>query len=68
MRICVLFTVLIGLLVLVGCGSPGVVKTWPERKNTYRQVYDMDMRQLMDDWDTLWLADRQYRLTHWQTR
>jgi len=67
MRICVLFTLLIGLLALVGCGH-GVVRTWPERKNVYRQTTDMDLRQLQDDWDTLWLLDRQYRLTRWQMR
>ena len=62
---------LIGLLVgtafLYGCGS-GMVKSQDERLNTYRAVYDTDMRQLRDDWDALWLIDRQYRLTKWQTR
>jgi len=67
MRMRVLFGLLIGLSVLGGCG-PGVVKTQAERKNTYREVFNMDMRQMADDWDAIWLADRQYRLTRWQTR
>ena len=67
MRKSVLFGLLIGLSVLAGCGS-GMVKTRAERFNSYRQVFNMDMRQMADDWDMIWLADRQYRLTRWQTR
>ena len=55
------------LLVVAGCG-PGVVKTRAERRNAYREAFNMDMRQIADDWDTIWLADRQYRLTRWQVR
>ena len=62
-----LFGLLVGATLLWGCG-PGMVKSPDERMNTYRTVYDTDMRQLSDDWDALWLADRQYRLTKWQTR
>ncbi len=67
MRKCVLFGVLIALSVLVGCG-PGVVKTEAERVNAFRESVEMDMRQMADDWDTLWLVNRQYRLTRWQVR
>ena len=67
MRVGVLFGLLIGLSLLAGCGA-GVVRTQAERMNVYRQTLDMDLRQIADDWDTIWLADRQYRLTRWQTR
>lgn len=68
MRACLLFGLLIGVLtVLGGCGR-GVVKTKAERWNAYREALHMDIRQMADDWDTLWLADRQYRLTRWHTR
>ena len=67
MRKAVFFGMLIGLSVLVGCGS-GVVNTKADRVNAFRQSVDMDLRQMADDWDTLWLVDRQYRLTRWQTR
>ncbi|MFQ5805697.1 MAG: hypothetical protein ACE5I3_04520 [Phycisphaerae bacterium] len=67
MRRCVLFGLLIGLSVLMGCG-PGVVKTKAERVNAFREGLDLDMRQMADDWDTLWLVNRQYRLTRWQIR
>lgn len=65
------FVAYLGLLVgavatLTGCH--GMVKTYDERLNTYAQVLDADMRQIADDWDTIWLADRQSRLTEWHTR
>jgi len=66
MRLAVLFGLLVGVGLLTGC--TGVVKTPAERSNTYAQVLDMDTRQLVDDWDMVWLADRQYRLTRWHTR
>lgn len=67
MRKSVLFGLLVGISILVGCGA-GVVKTKAERVNAFRESVDMDLRQLADDWDTLWLIDRQYRLTRWQIR
>ncbi len=54
------------LLGLAGCN--GMVKTFDDRLNTYSRVLDTDMRQIADDWDTFWLADRQYRLTEWYLR
>ena len=45
-----------------------MVKTPAEVRSTYRQVLDADLRQMSEDWNVLWLADRQYRLTRWYTR
>ncbi|MEP0846168.1 MAG: hypothetical protein HRF50_05010 [Phycisphaerae bacterium] len=56
----------VAMSLLSGCA--GVVKTPEDRANTYSQVADMDMRQLNDDWDGFWLADRQYRMTRWRLR
>jgi hypothetical protein len=67
MRKCVFLGLLIVSSVLAGCG-PGVVKTKAERVNAFRESVDMDLRQIADDWDTIWLVNRQYRLTRWQTR
>ncbi len=60
----------IGLLVGIAAsfGCEGVVKNFDERMNQYGQTLNMDTRQLVDDWDYLWLADRQYRMTRWHTR
>lgn len=63
--------VALSLLAIAGAallGCTGVVKSWDDRKFTYRQMTDMDMRQIADDWDKIWLADRQYRLTRWELR
>lgn len=59
-------TAFVGLVALSGCN--GMVKTYEERENTYSEVLDADARQFADDFDTFWLADRQYRLTQWYVR
>ena len=66
MRAISLVSALLALAALTGCH--GMVKSYDERKNTYAQVLESDMRQLVDDWDTFWLADREYRMTEWITR
>lgn len=67
MRKGVFFGILIGLSFLAGCTS-GVVKSGPERVNSFKHSAAMDLHQLADDWDTLWMVDRQYRMTPWITR
>lgn len=57
---------LLGLVAAAGCTT--MVKTPAEVRSTYRQVLDADLRQMSEDWNVLWLADRQYRLTRWYTR
>lgn len=66
MRLFAFLGVLTAVAASLGCN--GVVKNYDERMNTYGRVLDMDTRQLVDDWDYFWLADRQYRLTKWHTR
>ncbi len=66
MRVLAILGLLVGVTALTGCH--GMTQTWDDRMNTYSQALDTDMRQLADDWDTFWLADRQYRLTPWYTR
>ena len=58
--------VLLGLVAAAGCTT--MVKSPAEVKSTYRQALDTDLRQMAEDWNVLWLADRQYRLTRWYTR
>ena len=66
MRALLLVVAVSVLSTLVGCA--GVTKTPAEIGYTMRQAADMDARQLTDDWNTIWLADRQYRLSRWYTR
>lgn len=56
--------------VLMGCacGSNGdtLVETWPERsQRIYRQQIQIQSRELNDDWDYLWLQERNSQLTQW---
>lgn len=66
MRKLAFFGLLLAAAVLPGC--TGVVKSPAEIDRTVGQVLDMDIRQMTDDWNMLWLADRQYRFTRWHLR
>lgn len=66
MRTLLVLVGVLGLVAMTGCN--GVARTADERKFKAKQALDMDMRQIADDWDRIWLADRQYRLTRWQMR
>ncbi len=65
MRKLVILVALVGLAAAAGCG---VTRSSTEIRNVVKQNLDMDMRQLVDDWNMLWLADRQSRRTRWHTR
>jgi hypothetical protein len=66
MRKWLLLGLLAGLAVTAGCAT--VTKTAEENRATQRQVAAFDLRQMGDDWNLLWMADRQSRLTRWHTR
>ena len=66
MRACMLFLLLVGLTITAGC--TGVTKSPAEISRTVEQSMDMDLRQMTDDWNLLWLVDRQYRLSKWHMR
>jgi hypothetical protein len=60
---------ILAMLVMVGiaqtgCGD-GVVATRRERQERTKRNFDMDMRQLTDDWDYFWLDEQQSRLSRW---
>lgn len=67
MRNLLLLTLIVCGCAISGCTS-GVAKTPGDRANAYQRAFNMDMRQMADDWDKIWLADRQYRLTRYYTR
>ena len=66
MRKWLLLGLLAGLAFASGCAT--VTKTREENLATYRQIADLDVRQIGDDWNLIWMADRQTRLTRWVTR
>lgn len=65
MRRLVFLMVVVGIATAAGCT---VTKTDEEVATTIRQSVDLDMRQIVEDWNYIWLVDRQYRLTKWHTR
>lgn len=65
MRAVIAFVAFVALVAIPGCG---VTKNSAEVRSTARQSIDLDMRQIVDDWNHIWMVDRQYRLTKWHTR
>lgn len=68
MRSRLLFATLIGFAALICSGCATMTKTGEESMRSQRQIVDLEMRELTEDWNYLWLADRQPRLTKWHTR
>lgn len=66
MRTIGLSAMLAALVAAAGCN--GMTQSYEDRKNTYSEVFDTNMKQFADDWDTFWLADRPSRLTPVYTR
>jgi len=66
MRKWLLLGLLAGLGLTVGCKT--VAKTAEENRATQRQMVMWYERQIGDDWNLIWLTDRQGRLTKWQMR
>ena len=66
MRNWLLLGLLAGLALTVGCAT--VTMTREENLASQRQIANLDMRQMADDCNLIWLVDRQPRMTKWQTR
>lgn len=49
-----------------GCYNSGnLVETGAERKGRIAMQHSLDCKQIPDDWDYLWLQERNSRLTQW---
>jgi hypothetical protein len=61
---------LLGLLGLValGTGCATVTMTSEENLAMTRNHAELEMREIGDDWNMIWLNDRQNRLSRWHTR
>jgi len=66
MRMWLLLGLLAGLALAAGCAT--VTMSGKESVANTRSVLELDMREMADDWNMIWLADRQNRLTRWHTR
>lgn len=68
MRRALLLGLLAGLGLGLAAGCATVTMTPEENLRHTRQVFELDLRELADDWNYVWLTDRQCRLTRWYTR
>lgn len=66
MRALILFGLLVGLTALTGCA--GVANNSKEAQAIAKRGMESDFQSMGDDWNMLWMTDRQYRLTKYQTR
>lgn len=58
---------LIVLLVLLGAvlSGCGMVSTYEQRERRYRNLLDISSRQIVDDWDSFWFADKPSRMAYY---
>jgi len=66
MKKVVLLVVLLGLCAgscLVRCGT--LDQSYRERELRYAMIGEWNSRQLIDDWDYVWLYDRNCKLSQW---
>lgn len=68
MRNRLLIATLIGFAAMACGGCATMTRTGEENARMQRQIVNLEMRQIADDWNYVWLADRQPRLTKWHTR
>ena len=66
-KLSVAVIILSAIALTSGCGD-GVALTRRERQERDRQIFENDMRQIVDDWDTFWLNDSPTRLSRWRIR
>ena len=60
--------ILVGVVLAVGAVGCTVTMTEAEHRHAYKQQYDLENRQFVEDIDTFWMADRPSRLSKWHVR
>ena len=66
MRKWILLGLLAGLAAAAGCAT--VTKSPADNVANFRSIVELDLREVGDDWNLIWLTDKQTRLTKWHTR
>ena len=62
MKTFLLLLVLVAGWMVVGC-TP--TETWDERNHRINQVVDMNLREMNEDWDRVWLMERNEKDNQW---
>ena len=58
----------VGVVLAAGAFGCTVTKTAPEHAHAYGRQGGIEAREVVEDVDTFWLADRPSRLTRWHVR
>lgn len=66
MRIWLIIGLTVAVAAAAGCAT--VTQTPSENQASVKAVTELDLRQMADDWNLMWLVDRQSRMTRWHTR
>ncbi len=66
MKKLLLLAVVLGSMLLGGCGT--LVLTPEERARQHRLITDLQSRMVVDDWDYIWLYEKNSRLTRYHPR
>jgi len=66
MRKWLFIALFVGVGLATGCAT--VTRTPEENWNAQRQAAELGFRQITDDWNMIWMTDRQSRLTRWHVR
>ena len=62
-KLFMLLVIAIGMSSLTGCAT--LVETPVERDRRICNITEINLKGMVSDWDTLWLADRNTLLTEW---
>jgi hypothetical protein len=60
--------ILLGMVLAASAFGCTVTKTPAEHAHAYNRQGDIEAREVVEDIDTFWLADRPSRLTRWHVR
>jgi hypothetical protein len=66
MRKWIFWGLLAGLAAAAGCTT--VTKSPADNAANMRSIVELDMLEMADDFNMIWLLDKQSRLTKWHTR
>jgi len=65
MKKLLLTLVLVAMVLSAGCG---MVDSYEQRARRIDQVNDLQWRMFVDDWDYLWLQEKNTRLNEWHAQ
>ncbi len=66
-RLLILLVLVLGSCFLLGCKPPAtLVESGYERNRRIRHISELQLKMLVEDWDYLWLYERNASTTQWR--